>query len=63
MKSHSGIPAGTGVVQVVQDLGSPGDMDRSQTFVPTQVFTVCPNPFVPGFQADRGNYEVVDRSP
>lgn len=62
VKSRSGIPAGTGVLQIVQDLGSPGDMDRSQTFIGSTP-VVCPTPFPPGFEADRGNYGVVDRSP
>ena len=59
VRSRSGIPAGTGVLQSVQDFGSPGDMDRSQTIVgvPTPVNCAL---FAPGFQADRGNYVVND---
>jgi hypothetical protein len=61
VKSKTGIPAGTGVLQIVQDLGSPGDMDRSQTFFTAAPPVVCPTPAPPGFEADRGNYVVTDR--
>ena len=63
VKSRSGLPAGTGVLQYVQDLGSPGDMDRSQTVVSGAPPAVCPAPMVPGFQADQGNYVVNDEAP
>ncbi|MGH3104636.1 MAG: hypothetical protein ACRDN6_11145 [Gaiellaceae bacterium] len=63
VKSRSGLPAGTGVLQIVQDVGSPGDMDRSQTFIVATPPVVCPAPFPPGFEADQGNYVVNDELP
>lgn len=53
-------PVGIGFIQLIEDNGSPGRNDRSQTiFVPSPPMT-CPMPTTPGFVLARGNYVVRD---
>ncbi len=63
VKSKSGVPAGTGFLQYVQDNGEPGDLDASHTVPSAQVPTTCPAPTPGVFVRDRGNYVVHDATP
>jgi hypothetical protein len=55
-----GPPVGSGFIELIEDNGSPGRNDRSQTiFVPSPPMT-CPMPTTPGFVLARGNYVVHD---
>jgi hypothetical protein len=57
-----GPPVGSGFIELIEDNGSPGRNDRSQTiFVPSAPMT-CPIPTTPGFVLARGNYVVRDAS-
>lgn len=56
----AGPPVGSGFVQHIEDNGSPGRNDRSQTvFVPSPPMT-CPVPITPFFVVARGNFVVRD---
>lgn len=49
---------GTGFVQFVEDNGSPGDTDFSQTIFVGTPPTTCPVPIHPFFQVEQGNYVI-----
>ena len=61
--SGVGGPAvGSGFVEFVQDNGSPGRHDRSQTSFAASPPMTCPTPITPAFVVASGNYVVHDAS-
>jgi hypothetical protein len=59
--SGVGAPAvGTGFVQFIEDNGSPGRNDRSETVLAATPPMICPAPITPSFVVAKGNYVVHD---
>jgi hypothetical protein len=55
-----GPPVGSGFIQLIEDNGSPGRNDRSQTISVPSPPATCPVPTTPAFVLARGNYVVHD---
>jgi hypothetical protein len=55
-----GPPVGSGFIQLIEDNGSPGRNDRSQTISVPSPPATCPVPTTPAFVLARGNYVVRD---